>query len=690
MAVYSVSNDIQTARFDTGSLFGGIYDRDGSDDAAVLKFMVVDGQTRLVQSNAKYGVVAPDETSAHDYRIVFTGDITVRSRWDNDPTNNGVLTDLGNSFSTPAGESVTSDYKLDWAKSKISSIKYQVPASGATMSANDYTAWVTVIEVASTNSSLDLPYRANEFDSAWIQEFINGYAPTGRTNATEKDYNGAFEYQSVVYNWQYPVGTSSAQYFFGDDTVNGSRNDDVLRGYAGNDVVRGNYGDDLIYADYGNDQLFGGPGNDVLVFGGSSSSWDVDDFKYRTSSIELAVGGSGSDVFVFRPSEIIWSGKDSVYYNMSLPNLYNDSFKYKKVMAAELDPGFFKVNAMGQVLTVSSTGTETVVPGASAFTATNTPFQKYLMINVTSTQSTSTGTNPVTTHKLNYQPVGGSLIEIYSGTTNFTTSPGNFYVEASTGSVYKLPMGSTPSTANAITTNLIKASAFTAANNPAKNQALNGTMLDEKTAEIYYPVQNGQKVFIKFGADVVLTSRFNDDNTGIDLITSGYDDNGNFFVRSQSDDWHYNPFLSQSQNGTFFSGTATRDAAKDPANGISNLTQRIKIQDFKIGSDKIDLSAFGLSKDVLLANDAKLKGINGTTYLTALSTILTPEGLKISAAKNGWTSGNTSLFIKETADHNGNGTLDDTLLEIQLVGINISSINGRFFGESENPNLVSY
>lgn len=134
---------------------------------------------------------------------------------------------------------------------------------------------------------------------------------------------------------------------------------------------------------------------------------------------------------------------------------------------------------------------------------------------------------------------------------------------------------------------------------------------------------------------------------------------------------------------TWGGATGATRATTDPANGLSNLTQRIKIQDFKIGTDKIDLSAFGLTRDVLLANNTALTGKNGTTYLKALSDVLKTEGLKITSAKNGWTSGNTSLFLKEdAADYNGNGTKDDTLLEIQLVGINISSLNGRFFGES--------
>ncbi len=672
MANYNVSNDVQTVRFDAG-LFGGTYDRDGMDDAAILKFMDLNNLTSvvkesLVQTNAVYNITKAGEASPHDYRIIYTGTIPVRSRWDKDTTNDSSLTDLGNTFSD-AGESVTSDYKLNWGQAKFSTIKFQVPTYGATYSSvdKDYSSWTTVIELASTDSVLDLPLRDNATDSDWVLTYRTKFE---NATVTKNDHNSAFEYQSVIYNWQYPFGTSTAQYLFGNDNVFGTRNDDVLRGYAGDDKVRGGNGDDLLYADYGSDQLFGGAGDDVLVFGGSSSSWDVKNFEYRSAPIELAVGGSGADMFVFRPSEINWHGKEDYYYKMSLPNLYNGKFKYKKILDAEQDPGYFRANATGDIVTVDSAGKETVVRKA-AFSANDNPFPKYQQISVT-----ESGGNLVTTG-FTSNPL--SPITIGPG----TRAGKEFFVD-STGAVFS--QVTSPLNSPFIQ---VKAAVFTATNNPfLKTKGLAVTVDDNGDI-----VTTGLAVntFVKSGQDVVFNERIYDDNGVVDLTVRAFD-NGDLYVRNTSDNWHYNPFMSQSQNDAYHSGTtgATR-ATIDPANGLSNLTQRIRIQDFKIGTDKIDLSAFGLSREVLLANDKTLTGKNGTTYLKALSDVLKPEGLKITSAKNGWTSGNTSLYLKEdNADFNGNSTKDDTLLEIQLVGINISSLNGRFFGESARTNGSDY
>lgn len=195
-------------------------------------------------------------------------------------------------------------------------------------------------------------------------------------------------------------------------------------------------------------------------------------------------------------------------------------------------------------------------------------------------------------------------------------------------------------------------------------------------------------VFVKSGALIVRANPVENYSEFQRLAGLTADLNGDFYVRSYSENWNYNPFLSQSQSSDYVTGlTGTDRATKDKANGRSNLTQVVKIQDFSKGRDKIDLSAFGLDQAVLTANAKSLDGKYGTTYLTELSKLFKPEGLKITSAKNGWTSGNTSLFLKEDgADANGNDTKDDTVLEIQLVGINISSIDGRFFGEA---NLIS-
>lgn len=676
MAVFNVNNDNHTVRFDTGSMFGGIYDRSGVDDAAIIKLTTVGSQDILTQTNAKYGTskVEPTLTNpnppVNDYRIIMTGSIDVRDRWD--PSKGG---DLNNSFLTAAGEPASSDYKLDWGKASFSSIKYQIPSYDAELNVagTEYDSWITLIEVATTSDTLNLPFRANEFDPDWVKSFELAYVPSYdfANDKVKKDSADAFEYQSVVYNWQYPFGTSSAQYLFGDDSINGTRNDDVIRGYAGDDLLRGNAGDDLMYADHGKDLLFGGPGDDVLVFGGSSSSWDVDDFVYRTTPIELAVGGSGSDMFVFRPSEINWSGKDDVYYNMSLPNLYNGKFKYKKILDSELEDGYFRVKSNGEIVTRSSTGTETKVPNSPTISEKDNPFLKYQKINASlsgSNVETNGNENKLITPSVTLPTVSPSDLD-----SNY------FYVDV-TGVVYKQSKdgGNAPftplKTAATSTTN------FKLTTNPFNTASV---PLNVKISENHDIVTLDGKYTVKIGQDVVLNSRFDDDDGVIDLTPDGVSINdGDHYARKMDDNWHYNPFLSQSQNDTYMGGaTGATRAATDPANGLSNLTQRIKIQDFKIGTDKIDLSAFGFSTDLL--TDKTLVGKNGTSYLTALNTLLTPEKIKITYAKNGWTSGNTSLFLKEAAaDYNGNGTNDDTLLEIQLVGINISSVNGRFFGET--------
>jgi hypothetical protein len=684
MANFNVSNDVQNVRFDTGSLFGGTYDRDGMDDAGILKLMTVDGKQSLVHTNSVYNIIQTGETRTYDYRVVNIGSISVRTRWDNDTTNDGTLADLGNTFST-TGESLTSDYKLDWSKAKFSSIKFQVPSYGAIYNptTKDYPSWTTVIEVASTDSVLDLPLRANETDADWVEIYRTKFE---NATTTANNYNAAFEYQSVIYNWQWVFGTSSAQYLFGNDNVNGTRNDDVLRGYAGDDKLRGGNGNDLLYADYGSDQLFGGAGDDVLVFGGSSSSWDVKNFKYRSSPIELAVGGSGADMFVFRPSEITWTSKEDYYYDMSLPNLYTGTFKYKEVFDSELENAFFKVNSAGDVFAGNAASAF-----RKAFSPSDNPFSKYQKLSVTETFAAGeyTGTLANSTFVI-YSKIKASS----SQKTGF-----DFWVDA-VGNIYKLAENKNPNTPSDFSSaSIVKPpTAFTATTNPffTIKQPLQAATANDN-GDIFI-----NNVFIKSGRDVVLNERAGDYNGLIDLETKWVEADSTFY-RHQSDNWHYNPYMSQSQIGDYHSGTTgSNRAATDPANGLSNLTQRIKIQDFKIGTDKIDLSAFGLSTDVLSANSKALAGLSGTSYLKALSRLLeTTEGLKITAAKNGWTSGNTSLFLKELAtktattdptpiDYNGNGTVDDTLLEIQLVGINISSLNGRFFGESARTNGSDY
>lgn len=711
MAIFNVNVDNSPVRFDSGSLFGGLYERLGVDDSAILKKVNINGIPALVQTNSAYGIPGLDGQYS-DYRLVWLGNINIKERWDGKDSNNGQFQDLGNTFELPTGESVSSDYKLDWTKAQFASIAFQVPSATATPSPNnsDWSSWTTIRELATTNSFLDLPLRANEYDSNWVGEKRSNFhnSKFGNNFNQQGLFETAFEYQSVVFNWQYPFGTTNAQYLFGNDLVNGSRNDDVLRGYAGDDIIRGNAGNDLLYADYGRDQLFGGPGNDVLVFGGSSSSWDVTNFKYRSSSPELAVGGSGSDFFVFRPSEIMWTAREDVFYDMHLPSLYNGRFKYKKVdfsdiYSEDLFTGYspFRVNAIGDIV---SGPTDNIMVIKAAFNTSNNPFQKFQPIDVYP-QPGTTGSGSSLKSVLNAVTLDKNNKEIIIGQVNpdqFDPSRSSeihdfiFYVDDK-NAILKLPNFNAFNIPIATTPTLVKAGVFTASNTPyLKSQGLevdvnsdgdiiaNG-FLEKLSPNFFINRFLKSETFVKSGQDVFLDRRAGDqfDNfPGQNLDTRVYTDDA-VYTRNKNDNWHYNPFMSQYQNDAYNAGTtgATR-ANTDPGNGVSNLTQRIRVQDFKIGSDKLDLSAFGLTNEILSFNAKTLDGKTGTSYLTALSAILKPEGLKITAAKTAWTSGSTALFIKEdNADTNGNSTKDDTLLEIQLVGINISSINGRFFGE---------
>jgi Ca2+-binding RTX toxin-like protein len=177
-----------------------------------------------------------------------------------------------------------------------------------------------------------------------------------------------------------------------------------------------------------------------------------------------------------------------------------------------------------------------------------------------------------------------------------------------------------------------------------------------------------------------------------------YNTNEGVYSRVKDDNQYYNPFLSQNQNREPFS-------SQDP-NRVSALTERIRITDFQVGSDKIDLSAYGITNEFLQSNNlyyggpvvgnlfsssltsfpsVSLMKLTGTAYLAALSTALsTKEGLTITAGRTPWTGGALSLFIKEntTLDYNNNGQKNDTLVEIQLVGLSLGSVSARMFGEA--------
>jgi len=177
-----------------------------------------------------------------------------------------------------------------------------------------------------------------------------------------------------------------------------------------------------------------------------------------------------------------------------------------------------------------------------------------------------------------------------------------------------------------------------------------------------------------------------------------YETKDGVYIRVRDDNQYYNPFLSQNQNREPF-------WSSDP-NRVSALTERIRITDFQVGSDKIDLSAYGITNEFLQSNNLiyaspvvgslyssssltsfpsqpQMK-LTGTTYLKALNDALsTKEGLTITAGRTPWTGGALSLFVKEKLDYNNNGSVNDTLVEIQLVGLSLGSVSARMFGEAE-------
>ena len=141
---------------------------------------------------------------------------------------------------------------------------------------------------------------------------------------------------------------------------------------------------------------------------------------------------------------------------------------------------------------------------------------------------------------------------------------------------------------------------------------------------------------------------------------------------------YYNPFQSQSLNATLLKNTV----GTINANGVSNLTMRTKILDFKVGEDRLDLSNFGLDTDFL--NNNALSKKTGAAFIAGVNAFLKTnlDGVQLTVAKNSWTDNNTTIFVKESAmDLNGNGNTTDTLLEIQLVGIAATAISIKMFGE---------
>jgi hypothetical protein len=136
----------------------------------------------------------------------------------------------------------------------------------------------------------------------------------------------------------------------------------------------------------------------------------------------------------------------------------------------------------------------------------------------------------------------------------------------------------------------------------------------------------------------------------------------------------YNPFLSQSHDSTAFSNSST-------AYGVSPLTFRTRILDFKVGEDKLDLSNFGIDLDFI--NSKLLSKFTGLAFIAQANILLKPDGYALAIGKSSATSNNTTLFIREAGvDTNDNIKTNDTLVEIQLVGLITSSISLKIFGDA--------
>lgn len=136
---------------------------------------------------------------------------------------------------------------------------------------------------------------------------------------------------------------------------------------------------------------------------------------------------------------------------------------------------------------------------------------------------------------------------------------------------------------------------------------------------------------------------------------------------------NYNPYLSQSQISTPFS-------TNPKAYNVSPLTFRTRIGDFKVGEDKLDFSNLGIDLDFI--NNRALNKLSGTAFIKAVNLALAPDGVAFQIGKSSSTSNHTTLFLVETLDTNFNGTKNDTLIEIQLVGLSSSAIGVKLFGEA--------
>jgi hypothetical protein len=149
-------------------------------------------------------------------------------------------------------------------------------------------------------------------------------------------------------------------------------------------------------------------------------------------------------------------------------------------------------------------------------------------------------------------------------------------------------------------------------------------------------------------------------------------------------DAQYNPYQSQNMISTpFWYTESPTKVVTSLANSynLSPLTFWSRINDFKVGQDQLDLSFFGLTED-FFASNSSIGAKKGSAFIGAVNTLIAADGYKLAVGKSVFTSGNTVLMVQELTDQNANGTGNDTLVAIELVGISQTAIGKMMFGEA--------
>lgn len=114
------------------------------------------------------------------------------------------------------------------------------------------------------------------------------------------------------------LGNDSIAGTAGADTVFGGQGDDLIAGNAGNDELHGNLGDDVITGGAGNDVIYGNQGADTItatvgdgndtVYGGQ----DADTITYTGAGAALLYGNMGADTIVATANnDTVYGGQDN-------------------------------------------------------------------------------------------------------------------------------------------------------------------------------------------------------------------------------------------------------------------------------------------------------------------------------------------------------------------------------------------